>query len=76
MTKVLKKLEARGYIAREPSLEDKRSLLVCLTPLGSQLVEESMGKIAQLKEKIFDVLSHKEKEDLKDILSKLTYSLY
>ncbi|MFA6788400.1 MAG: MarR family transcriptional regulator [Arcobacteraceae bacterium] len=76
MTKVLKKLEEKKYISRTPSLEDKRSLLVCLTPLGSQLVEESLGQIAQHKEKIFNVLTPKEKENLKNILSKLTYSLY
>ena len=76
MTKVLKKLEERKYISRTPSLEDKRSLLVCLTPLGKELVEESLGQIAQHKEKIFNVLSLKEKEDLKNILSKVTYSLY
>lgn len=76
MTKVLKKLEERKYISRTPSLEDKRSLLVCLTPLGKELVEDSLGQIASLKEKLFDVLSNQEKEDLKTILSKVTYSLY
>lgn len=76
MTKVLKKLEERKYILRTPSLEDKRSLLVCLTPLGKELVEDSLGQIAALKKKLFDVLSNQEKEELKTILSKLTYSLY
>lgn len=74
MTKVLKKLEERKYILRTPSLEDKRSLLVCLTPLGKELVEDSLGQIAALKKKL--LLSNQEKEELKTILSKLTYSLY
>jgi len=76
MTKVLKKLEEREYITRKPSLEDKRSLLVCLTKKGEELVEESLLEITELKKKTFAVLSAKEKEDLTQILEKLTRALY
>lgn len=76
MTKVLKKLEERNYILRKPSLNDKRSLLVCITPLGTELVVESLQEIATQKEKIFSILSNKEREDLNHVLEKLTRSLY
>jgi DNA-binding MarR family transcriptional regulator len=76
MTKVLKKLEDRGYILRKPSQNDKRSLLVCITPLGSELVVESLQAIATQKEKIFNILTQKEKKELNHILEKLTRSLY
>ncbi len=76
MTKVLKKLEEREYITREPSLNDKRSLLVCISDKGREVVEESLGEIVILKEKIFSVLSQEEQEVLKKTLEKLTRSLY
>lgn len=74
MTKVLKKLEERKLIFREASSNDKRSMLVCLTPLGEELIKECMDEVIKMKEKFFDVLSKKEKDSLKKILSKITYS--
>jgi len=76
MTKVLKKLEDREYITRCPSQEDKRSLLVCITPLGMKIVEDALEQIVISKEKIFNILTNKEQESLNKILEKLTRSLY
>lgn len=76
MTKILKKLEERHYISRKPAIEDKRSLLVCLTPLGSALAEDAMAEIALQKKKLFNVLSQKEREELNQLLEKVTRSLY
>lgn len=76
MTKVLKKLEERHYITRKPSLEDKRSLLVCLTPLGAELVQEALKEISLQKMKLFNVLSQEERENLNQLLEKVTRSLY
>ena len=75
MTKVLKKLEERKLIFREASSDDKRSMLVHLTPLGEELTKECIDEIIKMKEKIFNVLSKKEKESLKNILSKVMYSM-
>lgn len=74
MTKVLNKLEEKNLIKREPSLNDKRSILICLTKEGENLVQEAILQIAKSKEELFEVLDKKEKEDLKNILSKLIYS--
>jgi DNA-binding MarR family transcriptional regulator len=76
MTKVLHKLQERGFITREPSPEDKRSLLVCITSLGSKLVEEFLQEITQQKTKIFSILSKKEQEQLQTLLEKITRPLY
>lgn len=75
MTKVLKKLEERNLIKREASSNDKRSMLISLTKEGKDLIENCMIEVAKQKEKKFSVLTQKEKDDLKNILSKLTYSL-
>ena len=74
MTKVLKKLEERNLIKREASSNDKRSMLISLTKEGKDLIENCMIEIAKQKEKKFSILTQKEKEDLKNILSKITYS--
>ena len=74
MTKVLKKLEERNLIKRETSTKDKRSMLISLTQEGKDLIENCMIEVAKQKEKKFSILTQKEKEDLKNILSKITYS--
>ena len=73
-TKVLKKLEERNLIKREASSNDKRSMLISLTQEGKDLIENCMIEVAKQKEKKFSILTQKEKEDLKNILSKITYS--
>ncbi|NQD93354.1 MarR family transcriptional regulator [Pseudomonas sp. CrR25] len=42
MTHRLKRLEASGWVEREPSAEDARSLLVRLTPSGLELIERAV----------------------------------
>ena len=74
MTKVLKKLQDRNLIKREASLTDKRSMLVCLTQDGEELAKDCLSKIAKNKEEMFSLLSKEESENLKRILSKITYS--
>ena len=74
MTKDLKKLEERNLIKREASSNDKRSMLISLTQEGKDLIENCMIEVAKQKEKKFSILTQKEKEDLKNILSKITYS--
>ena len=74
MTKVLKKLEERNLIKREASSNDKRSMLISLTQEGKDLIENCMIEVTKKKKKKFSILTQKEKEDLKNILSKITYS--
>lgn len=74
MTKILKKLQDKNLINRIASSTDKRSMLVCLTKEGENIIIESLSGIAQSKDELFDCLTIKEKEDLKKILEKITYS--
>ncbi len=75
MTKVLKKLQERGYIVRKPMQNDKRSNLVCITALGKELVAGHLEKNIVMKEKMFEVLSKDEKTELSRIFEKVTRSL-
>jgi DNA-binding MarR family transcriptional regulator len=42
LTPVLKKLEAKGYITRNRSTEDERSLIVTITEKGEKLKEQAL----------------------------------
>lgn len=75
MTKVLKKLEDRKLIEKIPSLNDKRSMLISLTNDGETLIKECMESLVESKEKLFNILTQKEKKDLQKILAKVIYSM-
>lgn len=76
MTKVLKKLQNLEYISRKPSPTDKRSMLVQLEPKGEKVLLACLKELVRSKKEYFDVLSSEEKENLKQILKKLTLTLF
>ena len=55
LTPMLKKLEGKGYIARQRSAEDERSVIITVTDSGEQLkdsavsIPEKVGKCIQLE---------------------------
>jgi len=75
LTKVLKKLEERGLIKREFSASDKRKSLVCLTKKGIELIKEVLQMKRLITEEFFSILDKKDKENLKNIFSKILYSV-
>jgi len=75
LTKVLKKLEERKLIKREFSTEDKRKSLVCLTETGIDLIKEVLQMKRLMTEEFFSILDKKDKENLKNIFSKVLYSV-
>jgi DNA-binding MarR family transcriptional regulator len=75
MTKVLKKLELKNLIKRVPSKEDKRSLLVELTPSGYKLTTEAFNEIASVVIGFFSTLDKNEQEVFEKTLKKLLVRL-
>jgi len=41
MTRIIERLEARGYLRRDPHPDDRRQVLVSRTPAGDEFVEQS-----------------------------------
>ncbi len=76
MTKILKKLQQRGYISRQASKKDKRSMLVKLEQKGEKLVTLCLKQITENRKKIFEVLSEEEISSLEKILKKITYRFF
>jgi DNA-binding MarR family transcriptional regulator len=71
ITKVLKKLEDKGYIKRIENKHDKRSKLVQLTPKGCEVCKNALIDMFAYEEQTFSKLTEKEKELYKELTLKL-----
>lgn len=71
MTTVIDNLEKRGLVRRERAAEDRRMILVHLTPSGKELIETVLpGHVTAIKDQ-FNVLTAEEQKTLGDLLRKL-----
>jgi len=68
---VLNRLEQRGLVARTRSVEDRRMILVRLTPPGERLVENMHPAMARAQERLLAVLSPQEREAFVTTLMRL-----
>jgi len=75
MTKVLKRLECRGYIKRKADEKDKRCMLVCLTPSGEKIIKCSLFNVSKEFEPYFSALNQTETQELTRLFQKLIYAL-
>ena len=71
MTKLLKKLEQKGFITRVENPEDKRSKLVQITSNGINIATLAINDVLKLETKYLSNLSNKDKESLFNIFQKL-----
>lgn len=72
LTGVLQTLETRGMIERNRSLEDKRLMIVTLTPKGRKLMQKLFPEFNKHEQKVLSGLSLKEKQELTASLRKIT----
>ena len=70
MTKVLHKLEAKGYIIRLDNPHDRRSKLVQITPEGKKIFEQAIVEVHIYEEEVFSHLSQQEQQQLSKLLLK------
>lgn len=73
LTPLLKKLEAKGYITRQRSLEDERSVDIIITKAGEDLREQALNVPMNLGKCI--PLSVEEMVTLKSLLTRLMATL-
>jgi DNA-binding MarR family transcriptional regulator len=71
MTNRLDRLEERHLIRRLPNPDDRRGVVVELTPDGLELVLRALATTAQRESVIASALSDREKEQLNDLLRRL-----
>jgi DNA-binding MarR family transcriptional regulator len=68
---VIGRLEAKGWVRREASPQDRRRKLLWLTPKGKKAVLAMAPKVAQVQELILLPLKAQERQQLMDLLAKL-----
>lgn len=75
MTNRLDNLEKAGYIQRSPDPNDRRGILVSLTPAGKEIVDRVIEVHLLNEERLLAVLDPAEREVIVGILRKLLISL-
>ena len=71
ITLVIDNLEKSGWVERQQDPEDRRSMLIHLTPEGEEFIKSYFPKhLARIKDE-FDVLSNEELDQLASICKKL-----
>ena len=68
---VIGRLEAKGWVRREASPQDRRRKLLWLTPKGKKAVLAMAPKVAQVQQLILLPLKAQERQQLMDLLAKL-----
>lgn len=71
ITMVIDNLEKQGYVVRKKDPDDRRAVLIHLTPKGKRLIEGFFPKHLQKIKEEFSVLTDEEKKTLADICKKL-----
>jgi DNA-binding MarR family transcriptional regulator len=71
LTDRMQRLETRGLIARRPSTEDKRSIMVELTPKGLEMVDAAFAADMRVEKELISMLSAAERKALAGLLAKL-----
>ena len=75
MTHRLKALEKRGFITRLPNPEDARSMLVALTPVGRERIDEAVETHVDNERQLLAGLSDSERLQLDQALRVLMHLL-
>ncbi|HZD79784.1 MAG TPA: MarR family transcriptional regulator [Actinomycetota bacterium] len=71
MTNRLERLTAAGFVKRVPDANDRRSILVMLTPKGLRVIEEAVRAHTENEEQLLDPLTGQERQTLARLLRKL-----
>jgi DNA-binding MarR family transcriptional regulator len=75
MTNRLDRLERAGLVERRPNLKDRRGRQIALTPEGKRVIDDMIGRMVAMEEKMISVLSQAEQEQLNALLKKLLTGL-
>lgn len=75
ITRLVDRLEAKGYLNRVQSSEDKRKKMLILTDEGKNLTEQVISCANEVNEITVKDLSESESKELLNLLKKVHYSL-
>jgi DNA-binding MarR family transcriptional regulator len=75
MTSLLDNLERQHYIVRSADAEDRRRVLVDITPDAQAVLDQILPAIQQLARQIFDGISTERQQLLLDILDEVRHGV-
>lgn len=75
MTNRIDRLEEAGLVVRRPDPDDRRGMLVRLTPKGKALIDAATSKHVSNEERLLSALTVREQQQLTDLLRKLLVDL-
>ena len=70
MTRIMDDLVARGFIKRRPSAEDRRRVVLTLTPKGEGLVKKILPRLWEKQTRIYGHFGANEKKLLEELLKR------
>jgi DNA-binding MarR family transcriptional regulator len=68
---VITRLEARGWVRREPDAADRRRKLLSVTPAGTEVAQQTRRAVARVQQRILEPLAGAERDQLLALLSRL-----
>lgn len=68
---VISRLEAKGWVQREPDAQDRRRKLLRVTPQGERTVRQMKRSVARVQKRLLDPLNPAEQAQLLALLGKL-----
>lgn len=71
LTRVLDRLQEKGYVARRPNASDRRAIEVFLTDSGRTVWDSMQECMAQINAEVFEVLSDVEQTQLFALLHRI-----
>lgn len=75
MTARLDRLERAGLVERRPDPNDRRGRQIALTATGLAVIEDMIGKMVAMEERMLAVLTPMEQDNLNQLLKKLLTGL-
>lgn len=75
VTNRLDRLVAKGYVTREADPEDRRTVVVALTPAGRELIDRAVAAHLDNERRILAALDRRRQDDLAALLRTLLLSL-
>ncbi|AXV65985.1 MULTISPECIES: MarR family winged helix-turn-helix transcriptional regulator [Pseudoalteromonas] len=75
MSRLLSRLEDKGLVAKQQSIEDRRSTILCLTEKGKQLYPEILPTVNDIYREALAGFSEDEKNQLASLLFRAIHNL-
>ena len=75
VTRLIDQLLAKGLVSREPSDEDRRKLVVRLSPAGEQLIEQVMPAVIKQLQHFFSGVEPAELRHTETVLTRILMGL-